>query len=176
MTGGGSRKGCPNKNTKALKDMTLAALSAVGGVQYLKTRAEKNPSTFLTLIGKVLHTVMDGTREQRRMNRHSAPNAILGLPNKPANGGSNPQFYEFDDGVTRLVKWHPSVADDEVTIDHDDLQVRSGILDKCQRYSTHTGPVFAGVPQPKRAWTPCWAALIVASWPRFGGAFLWRDA
>jgi hypothetical protein len=24
------------------------------------------------------------------------------------NGGSNPRFYEFDDRVTRLVKWHPS--------------------------------------------------------------------
>ena len=42
------------------------------------------------------------------MNRHSVPNAIYGLPGKPANGGSNPRFYEFDDGPTRLVKWHPS--------------------------------------------------------------------
>jgi hypothetical protein len=42
------------------------------------------------------------------MNRHSVPNAVLGLPGKPANGGSQPRFYDFDDGVTRLVKWHPS--------------------------------------------------------------------
>jgi hypothetical protein len=42
------------------------------------------------------------------MNRHSVPNAILGLPGKPVNGGSRPRFYDFDDGVTRLVKWHPS--------------------------------------------------------------------
>jgi hypothetical protein len=42
------------------------------------------------------------------MNRCSVPNAILGLPGKPANGGSQPRFYEFDDGVTRLVKWSPS--------------------------------------------------------------------
>lgn len=41
-------------------------------------------------------------------NKQSVPNAILGLPGTPANGGSNPRFYDFDDGVTRLVKWHPS--------------------------------------------------------------------
>jgi hypothetical protein len=42
------------------------------------------------------------------MNRHSVPNAILGLPGRPIDGGSNPRFYDFDDGATRLVKWHPS--------------------------------------------------------------------
>lgn len=42
------------------------------------------------------------------MNRNSVPNALFGLPGKPANGGSHPRFYDFDDGVTRLVKWHPS--------------------------------------------------------------------
>ena len=41
-------------------------------------------------------------------NKQSVPNGILGLPGRPANGGSNPRFYDFDDGVTRLVKWHPS--------------------------------------------------------------------
>jgi len=43
------------------------------------------------------------------VNRHEVPNAILGLPGRPTNGGSRPRFYEFDDGVPRLVKWHPSV-------------------------------------------------------------------
>jgi hypothetical protein len=42
------------------------------------------------------------------MNPHSVPNATLGYPGRPFNGGSNPRFYDFDDGVTRLVKWHPS--------------------------------------------------------------------
>jgi hypothetical protein len=41
-------------------------------------------------------------------NRQSVPNAVFGLPGRPINGGSNPRFYDFDDGVTRLVKWHPS--------------------------------------------------------------------
>lgn len=43
------------------------------------------------------------------MNRHSVPNATMGYPGSPPNGGSRPRFYDFDDGVTRLVKWHPSV-------------------------------------------------------------------
>jgi hypothetical protein len=42
------------------------------------------------------------------VNQHAVPNATLGLPGKPINGGSKPRFYDFDDGVTRLVKWHPS--------------------------------------------------------------------
>jgi len=47
-------------------------------------------------------------RSDHIMNTQSVPNAILGLPGRPVNGGSNPRYYDFDDGVTRLVKWHPS--------------------------------------------------------------------
>ncbi len=43
------------------------------------------------------------------MDRHVVPNATLALPDRPPDGGSRPRFYDFDDGVTRLVKWHPSV-------------------------------------------------------------------
>lgn len=64
---GGSRKGVPNKTTKALKDMILGALDKAGGEDYLTTQATDNPSAFLTLIGKVLpseikaeHTGPDG--------------------------------------------------------------------------------------------------------------------
>lgn len=57
---GGSRKGCPNKNTKALKDMILAALDGVGGVEYLQEQARSNPGPFLTLIGKVLPLQVTG--------------------------------------------------------------------------------------------------------------------
>ena len=59
-TGGGSRKGRPNKNTKALKDMILAALQGVGGVDYLKSQAEKNPGAFMTLVGQVLPLQVTG--------------------------------------------------------------------------------------------------------------------
>ena len=51
---GGSRKGKPNKNTKALKDMILGALKDVGGQDYLAEQAENNPNAFLGLVGKVL--------------------------------------------------------------------------------------------------------------------------
>lgn len=59
---GGSRKGVPNKATKALKDMILGALSDAGGQAYL-TSCAKDPRTssaFLTLIGKVLPTTIAG--------------------------------------------------------------------------------------------------------------------
>jgi hypothetical protein len=51
---GGRRKGIPNKNTKALKDMILGALEKSGGEQYLLTQAHDNPVAFMGLIAKVL--------------------------------------------------------------------------------------------------------------------------
>ncbi len=62
-TGGGSRKGCPNKSTTALKDMILQALNDAeegGGVAYLKARAKDSPAAFLALIGKVLPLQVTG--------------------------------------------------------------------------------------------------------------------
>lgn len=53
-TGGGSRLGKPNKNTAALKDMILTALSEAGGVAYLAQQAVENPGPFMALVGKVL--------------------------------------------------------------------------------------------------------------------------
>jgi len=41
--------------------MILAALDKVGGEKYLATQAEKNPAAFLTLIGKVLPTTLEGS-------------------------------------------------------------------------------------------------------------------
>lgn len=57
---GGSRKGKPNKNTKALKDMILGALDAKGGQKWLEKQMDANPAAFLTLIGKVLPTTIQG--------------------------------------------------------------------------------------------------------------------
>lgn len=54
---GGRVKGTPNKMTAAVKDMILQALNEAhkdGGVAYLKDQAAKNPTAFLTLVGKVL--------------------------------------------------------------------------------------------------------------------------
>lgn len=59
-TGGGSRKGRPNKTTGAIKDMITKALDGVGGVAYLKRQAEANPAAFMTLVGKVLPLQLTG--------------------------------------------------------------------------------------------------------------------
>ena len=50
----GRPKGTPNKVTRELKEMILGALDSAGGEAYLAEQAEKNPSAFMTLIGKVL--------------------------------------------------------------------------------------------------------------------------
>jgi hypothetical protein len=62
---GGSRKGVPNKTTKALKEMILGALDAAGGVDYLTDRANdpRTASAFLTLVGKVLPMTVAGDPE-----------------------------------------------------------------------------------------------------------------
>jgi len=56
---GGSRKGCPNKNTKALKDMILGALSEAGGQKWLEEQMRVNPVAFMTLLGKVLPSTLN---------------------------------------------------------------------------------------------------------------------
>ena len=53
-TGGGSRKGIPNKINAELKEMILGALDDAGGQTYLAQQARENPTAFLTLLGKVL--------------------------------------------------------------------------------------------------------------------------
>lgn len=61
--GPGRPKGVPNKKTAALKEMILQALDGAhedGGVAYLKDQAEKNPTAFLTLVGKVLPLQLTG--------------------------------------------------------------------------------------------------------------------
>ena len=57
---GGSRKGIPNKNTAALKDMILGALGDAGGQAYLARQAETNPGPFMALVGKVLPLQVTG--------------------------------------------------------------------------------------------------------------------
>ena len=61
----GNRKGVPNKNTAAIKDMILEALHGAGGVDYLQDRA-KDPRTaaaFLGLVGKVLPMQVTGEND-----------------------------------------------------------------------------------------------------------------
>jgi hypothetical protein len=41
--------------------MILQALDASGGVEYLQRTAESHPAAFLSLIGKVLPTTLEGS-------------------------------------------------------------------------------------------------------------------
>lgn len=59
--GKGRPKGAVNKTTAAVKDMILQALSNKGGVKYLEDQADKNPTAFLTLVGKVLPLDVNAT-------------------------------------------------------------------------------------------------------------------
>ncbi len=76
-TGGGSRKGKPNKTTGLLKDMILQALDGAGGVRYLQTQAEANPAAFLTLVGKVLPLQVMGDSD------HPLIVKVVGYGNNP---------------------------------------------------------------------------------------------
>lgn len=58
--GKGRPKGSPNKVTKELKDMILAALDGAGGIDYLRDRAMDSPNAFLSLVGKVLPLQVTG--------------------------------------------------------------------------------------------------------------------
>lgn len=58
---GGRPKGSQNVITRELKEMILTALDDVGGVEYLKNQALDNPSSFMTLIGKVLPMTLHGS-------------------------------------------------------------------------------------------------------------------
>lgn len=58
--GAGRPAGAPNKLTATLKDMILGALDGAGGQAYLQEQADKNPTAFMTLIGKVLPMQVTG--------------------------------------------------------------------------------------------------------------------
>ena len=51
---GGRQRGTPNKLTSDVKAMTLGALNAKGGQEWLEQQMDDNLSAFMTLIGKVL--------------------------------------------------------------------------------------------------------------------------
>lgn len=58
--GPGRPKGVPNKQTKAIKEMILAALDKAGGEDYLLTQSRENPVAFMGLLGKVMPTQITG--------------------------------------------------------------------------------------------------------------------
>jgi hypothetical protein len=58
--GKGRVKGVPNKVTKAVKEMVIAALEQAGGIDYLVEQSAKNPTAFMSLVGKVLPLQLTG--------------------------------------------------------------------------------------------------------------------
>lgn len=60
---GGRKAGTPNKVTGAVRDMILGALDEMGGQQWLVKQANENPVAFMTLLGKVLPTQIQGDSE-----------------------------------------------------------------------------------------------------------------
>lgn len=66
--GMGRPKGSQNKTTRLLKDAILKAAENAGNkvgsdglVSYLEQQAEDNPGPFMSLLGKVLPTQVEGT-------------------------------------------------------------------------------------------------------------------
>lgn len=72
---GGRTAGTPNKLTKTVKMMVLAALDKAGGETYLLKQAKENPTAFLTLLGKVMPTQVVGDVSHRFVARVPAPSS-----------------------------------------------------------------------------------------------------
>lgn len=71
----GRPKGSPNKTTAAVKDMILQALNEAhedGAIAYLKEQATKNPTAFLSLVGKVIPLDVN--------NNHSGGVRVIHVP------------------------------------------------------------------------------------------------
>lgn len=56
--GSGRKKGTPNKITRDIKEMILVALNKKGGQKYFEEQADKNPTAFMALCGKILPTTV----------------------------------------------------------------------------------------------------------------------
>lgn len=79
--GKGRPKGVPNKSTKAIKDMVLAALDKAGGIAYLVDQAEKNPQAFMTLVGKVIPLQVNGAGDEGE-HLHKVKGALTWKPSQ----------------------------------------------------------------------------------------------
>lgn len=71
-------KGSTNHQSKAIKDMVIAALDRVGGEDYFVTQAKENPVAFMTLIGKVIpQDVNHGGQKDNPVVTTQADEALL---------------------------------------------------------------------------------------------------
>lgn len=71
-TGGGSRKGRPNKHTAEIREMIEGALHEAGGQAYLVRQAEDNPTAFPDAAGK---DSAEGSQSGRSWGIHSGYSA-----------------------------------------------------------------------------------------------------
>ncbi len=51
---GGRQKGSVNKSTREMREMVYEAFDLAGGVEYLLAQSEKNPTSFMALVGKMI--------------------------------------------------------------------------------------------------------------------------
>jgi hypothetical protein len=58
--GSGRPKGSLDKGNAAIREMVVDALDELGGVEYLKGVADSHPAAFLSLLGKILPTQIEG--------------------------------------------------------------------------------------------------------------------
>jgi hypothetical protein len=57
---GGRKKGTPNKISGDVRAMVLAALHAGGGQEWLERQMDENPTAFMSLLGRILPTQIEG--------------------------------------------------------------------------------------------------------------------
>ena len=87
--GKGRPKGSPNKITADLKRAILEAAEAAGGeggtAGYLARQADENPAAFMTLLGKVLPTTLNGPGENgEHLHKVSADEAFARIASRLA--------------------------------------------------------------------------------------------
>lgn len=61
--GKGRPPGAPNKLTRTIKEAIEASFEEVGGANYLARMALEQPTAYMTLLGKVLPTQIDGNMQ-----------------------------------------------------------------------------------------------------------------
>ena len=75
-SGKGRPKGVPNKTTRAVKEMILAALDKLGGEKYLITQGKENPVAFMSLLGRIVPSEI-------RVDTRPLFEFVNALPEKP---------------------------------------------------------------------------------------------
>ena len=60
---GGRSKGVPNKLNADVKGMIVGALNSGGGQKWLEQQMVENPTAFMSLIGRVLPTTLQGDKD-----------------------------------------------------------------------------------------------------------------